>query len=156
MARLHLEVELVEDNVSVGTVSQVDLVEGNFSFGWPVELSGGLLSVGLLLRDVLQVEDALGSREGAHCPVEAAEEVHEPAHVLRPVQEEHQGNGISSSAVLGDQNQGHDGEELGHIVHSEVEPAPAAVMGDEVSCGLVQEHVLLLHDLLLLAEGADD
>ena len=110
VAGFDLEVEASEHDVSVGAVSELDVVEGDGALCWPA-LALGLDWLGallVLLGDVVEVEDALGSREDASHVIEAVEEVLEPAKVLRPVEQEDECHSIGSGAFLGDQDQSKD------------------------------------------------
>ena len=85
----------------------------------------------------------------------AAHDVHEPVHISGPPVEHNEGDLVVVHPVLSNQDQSHNVEHIGSVEHAEIVPAPAAMVSDEVRCGLVEKLVLLLHDGLLLAEGTD-
>ena len=81
--------------------------------------------------------------------------MHKPAHIGGPVEEKYKANCAHGRSALGNQDDGKNREKLSCIVHAQVVPAPAAVMCNELGCCLVEQHVLLVHDVFFLAEGSD-
>ena len=88
--------------------------------------------------------------------VNHANEVAEPIHIHAVVQGYDNSGARHLPFVHGAEENGHYRENSGCIIHSKVEPAPTAVMSDEVGRGLVQKLVLPGSDHTLLLEGPDD
>lgn len=102
--RLDLEGESVQHSLGVGAVLEHNIIELELSFGRPVgrRLHSALLD---LLGNILEIEDTLSLHNQSHEPVEAAEEVHEPAHVNRPAKENGKGNLVRHKPLLGDDDE---------------------------------------------------
>jgi len=110
----------------------------------------------LLLGCLLQVEDFLDVDEHTHEPVEAAEPVHDPAHLAAVLDGNTEDSASDDTLVHGNNEDGEDGKDERRVVHANVEPHPAAVVGNEVNSCHIQHLVLLGHDMFLLLEGSDD
>ena len=156
MSRLNACADTIENNISVGSVSEVDVLELDLAVDGPVLERSLFLGFQLLLGDVLQVEHLLGLHHVSLQVIDAREEVHEPVHVVGPRVEEGQAQSLDSASVLGNDEDAENSEHVGDGVEASGVPVPAAVVGDEVDGSLVEEMMLLLENSILLAIGSDD
>ena len=104
----------------------------------------------------MQVVYTLGLVNVTLEPAPASNNVHNPVHVLGPVVEKQQGDGISMATIFNDQNESKKEEKIAGIHHADVVPAPTAVMSNELESSLVHHFVLLFHDMILLTEGTNN
>ena len=91
----------------------------------------------------MQVEDTLGLYQESAKPVYAGKEVYDPAHVNCPIEKKDEGDGVHSCPILDYHCEGQYVYQLACVLHAEVVPAPAAMLGDEVNRRFVQKKVLL-------------
>ena len=89
-------------------------------------------------------------------PVEPGKEKGKPSKRDALVEEEAEGSVADFALVLDAKESGAKRNELAQVSHSQVEPDPAAVVGNEVSCDLVNHGVLVILNVLFLLKSADD
>ena len=76
-------------------------------------------------------------------------------HVDGPIEKLYERQSIFSHSMLGDHYYADEGKNLWWHVHAQIEPAPDAVMADEVQGRFVKHLILLLHNTFFLTKGAD-
>lgn len=150
-----LEAELTKHNLSVRAIAQLNILELNLALTRPLCI-WFISAFGFLLRGLLQIQDLLYVNHHALEPIEAAEQVHEPGHVLAVSEGDDQSDVVDNSLVHDADDGGQEAEERGCPVHAQVEPDPAAMVRNEVNCGVVEKAILFGHDCFLLLEGSDD
>lgn len=154
MAWLNFKANVLQGELRVWSVPQIDVFELDLALSWP-DFWRLLSSLDLLLGDFLKGEHFFSVVYHPHKPVKAAEEVHQPAHVSGPSEEQNESDRVSGRSVLGDQKDCDDVEQLGSVEHAQVIPAPATMMCNKMGGGLVEKHMLLCHDCLFLTERAN-
>ena len=74
----------------------------------------------------------------------------------RLAEEDCKGDLVRHESLLYDDDESEEWYDLARVIHAEVEPPRATVVRNEVDRGLVEEHVLLRKDRILLPVGSDD
>ena len=100
MAWLNFETHVLQGELRVGSVSQVDVFERDLAQRWP-DFRRLFSSLDLLLGDFLKGEHFFSVVCHSHKPVKAAEEVHQPAHISCPSEEQNESDSVSGRSVLG-------------------------------------------------------
>ena len=90
------------------------------------------------MRSILEVEYTLCLDSHSHEPVQASEKVHNPRHIHRPVEKHNKSHITDHSSVHEADVDSDEGENFGDDEHADVIPAPAAMMSNEVSCGIIE------------------
>ena len=104
----------------------------------------------------MQIEDSLHLDHHSLEPVEPGKEKGKPSESDALVEEEAEGSVVDFTFVDDAKESGAKRNELAQVIHTQVEPDPAAVVGNEVSCDLVDHGVLVILNVLFLLESADD
>ncbi len=107
MAWLNLEANVLQGELRVGSVPQIDVFEGDLALRWP-DFRRLLSSLDFLLGDFLESEHFFSVVCHSHKPVKAAEEVHQPAHISGPSEEQNESDSVSGRSVLCDQQDCYD------------------------------------------------
>lgn len=154
LASFNLEADVIEGAITDRPIAEGYILEFEATLGWPV-LGSTSWAFNLLLWDIVKVIDTLRFNAVALEPTEAGSHMHEPSHIVSPVEKEHKLNWVTCRFILGNQEQGEHVEKEAGIHHAKVVPAPAAVMSNEMRSRLVEEHMLLVHNGLLLTESAN-
>ena len=105
---------------------------------------------------MLQIKDSLDLDHHQLKPIEASEETREPSKRYGLVKEETKSDVADFAFVEDAQYDCRERDNLTSVGHAQVKPAPAAMVGNEMCCDLVDHLVLTSKDMLLLTEGTND
>ena len=80
----------------------------------------------------------------------------DPVHVECSWEQDWKHNSISSSLQIDNDNHSANKDKFGGVVCAEIEPNPAAVVGNEIDSSLVSEISILCSVIVLISESTDD